>query len=270
MSGLDPTAFALLVVTAFGAGFIDAIAGGGGLITVPALALAGFDPVTAIATNKLQSSFGSGSATFAFARAGHLQWAEVRPVVVLAAAGSILGALVLTSLPRQAISLALPVVLVVVALYFAFSPRLQEKQGTARMPRALFLACVVSLIGCYDGAFGPGTGSFYMLGFIGLMGYGVLRATAQTKAANFASNLAGLLTLSLSGHIVWGVGLAMGAAQILGARLGAKTAMRSGARIIRPLIVTVCLALAGKLALDQMPALVDHVTTFWRDGLAWR
>ena len=270
MIDLSPVTFSCLVFTAFGAGIIDAIAGGGGLITVPALTLAGLDPLAALATNKLQSSFGSGSATCAFARAGHLDWKEVCPIVVLAAAGSIFGALVLAHLPREAIAAALPVVLLSVAVYFALSPRLSDSEGRARLPRAVFLALVVPLIGCYDGTFGPGTGSFYMLAFVGLMGFGALRATAQTKAANFASNVAGLLTLSLSGQIVWTLGLAMGCAQLAGARLGAGLAIRSGARVIRPLIVTVCVALAGKVAFDQMPDIADRAMSFWRMGVSWR
>ena len=266
----SPATLAALVATAFVAGFIDAIAGGGGLMVVPALALAGLDPVAALATNKLQASFGSGSATFAFARAGHLSWKQVRPVVVLAAAGSIFGALVLARLPREAVAVALPVVLIAVALYFALSPRLGDAEGPARVSRTVFLTCIVPLIGCYDGAFGPGTGSFYMLAFVSLMGFGALRATAQTKAANFASNVAGLITLSLSGQIVWTLGFAMGLAQLAGARLGAHTAIRAGARIIRPLIVTVCLALAGKVGWDQMPDLSDRIISFWHMSAAWR
>jgi uncharacterized membrane protein YfcA len=119
------------------------------------------------------------------------------------------------------------------------------------MPRLAFLCFVLPVIACYDGVFGPGAGSFYMLAFITLLGYGVRRATAYTKLANFASNLAGLATLAFSGHIYWTVGLAMGFAQLVGATLGAHATMRVGARLVRPMVILVCIALAVRLALQH-------------------
>ena len=234
---------------AFVAGLIDAIAGGGGLLTVPALALAGFDPLAALATNKLQSSFGSGSAALAFARAGHLDLRATWPIAVFSAAGAFVGAVTLTHIPRDFATIALPFVLVAVAIYFAVSPRIADADVHHRMPRRLFLLTVVPLVGFYDGVFGPGTGSFFMIGFVGLLGLGLVRAAGRTKLANFASNLAGLATLALSGHIAWTVGLAMGVGQFVGARIGAGLTMRHGARIVKPLVVTICTVLAVKLAL---------------------
>lgn len=250
MSDLTPESFLLLTVSALIAGFVDAIAGGGGLITVPALALAGLDPIAAIATNKVQSSFGSGSALVAFARAGYLErgaW----PIPLAAIAGGVAGAALLAHVPRHAVEIALPFVLVAVALYFALSPTIDDADATPRMPRLAFLCFVLPVIACYDGVFGPGAGSFYMLAFITLLGYGVRRATAHTKLANFASNLAGLATLAFSGHIYWTVGLAMGFAQLVGATLGAHATMRVGARLVRPMVILVCIALAVRLALQH-------------------
>ena len=260
MDILSAQALVALVATAFCAGFIDAIAGGGGLITIPAMALAGIDPLTAVATNKLQASFGSGSATLTFARKGHLAWRDLRVIVVASAVGSIIGASLLGSLSVEWLSTALPFLLAAIAIYFAWSPRLSDGATRARMPRGLFIMTVVPLIGAYDGFFGPGTGSFFMLAFVGLLGFGVVRATAHTKAANFASNVAGLLTLAASGHILWVLGLAMGLGQFCGAALGARAAMAGGARLVRPLLVTVCLVLSAKLALDRFPGLRNLFT----------
>lgn len=243
--------FAFCVGAAFAAGYVDAIGGGGGLITVPALTLAGLDPVGAVATNKLQGSFGSGSAMRAFARAGHLRLAEVWPIALAAGLGSVGGATLVAHLPVRLLVAALPFMLVAIALYFAFSPKISDADGRARMSGVAFSASVVPLIGAYDGMFGPGAGSFYMLGFVALRGYGVLRATAQTKAANFASNAAGLAVLAATGHVVWTLGLAMGGAQFFGARLGARAAIDNGAALIRPLIVAVCLLIAARLAWSQ-------------------
>ncbi len=251
MNIVSPDVFAALFALTFIAGFVDAIAGGGGLITVPALALAGLDPVVAIATSKLQACFGSGAATLTFWRAGHIQWRAVWPLMLAAALGSIIGASFLTKLPADLVLSALPPVLTAVALYFAFSPRLRQADAPPRVSPVLFTCAFVPLVGAYDGIFGPGTGSFYMIGFVALSGCGILRATARTKAANFASNIAGLATLSLGGHIVWTLGLAMGVAQMLGAWLGARSAIGAGARLIKPLVIVVCILLAGRLALDS-------------------
>ena len=251
---------AALAATAFCAGFVDAIAGGGGLITIPAMALFGIDPLTAVATNKLQASFGSGSATLTFARKGFLNWLEIRSTVVLSAIGAMLGATLLTWVPIAGLEAALPVLLAALALYFAISPRLSDETSRARMSPSLFRATAVPLIGAYDGFFGPGTGSFFMLAFVSLLGFSVVKATASTKAANFASNVAGLLTLGLSGHLLWPLGLAMGTAQFAGAALGARVAIFGGARLVRPLLVTVCLALSLRLAADRLPDLRNLFT----------
>src|SRR5271165_3451739 len=136
---MTPTVLALLGLAGFGAGFVDAIAGGGGLLTLPSLALAGLDPVAAVATNKLASTFGSGSATLAFWRAGKIE-AAMAPAALAAAAGAALGALALPWAPRAALAEALPVVLVAVALYFAFAPRLSEARRPARLSLGGFAA----------------------------------------------------------------------------------------------------------------------------------
>jgi uncharacterized membrane protein YfcA len=251
MDALSAQALAALVATAFCAGFVDAIAGGGGLITIPAMTLAGLDPLTAVATNKLQASFGSGSATLAFARKGFLVWQELRWVVAASAGGAIIGALLLARVPVEGLAAALPFLLVSVALYFAWSPRLSDEESRARLSKPMFVAAIVPLIGAYDGFFGPGTGSFFMLAFVSLLGYGAVHATAHTKAANFASNVAGLVTLGLSGYLLWPLGLAMGVAQFCGAALGARAAMAGGARLVRPLLICVCLLLAARMAADR-------------------
>lgn len=238
-----------LFATAAAAGLIDAMAGGGGLITVPALALAGFDPVTALATNKLQGSFGSGSAALAFARAGRIDLRLMWPVALASAAGAFAGALALTHVPRDAATVALPFVLVGVALYFALSRRIGEEDVRQRLPAPAVLATVVPLVGFYDGVFGPGTGSFFTMGFVELLGYGLLKATAHAKLANFASNVTALVLLAFSGHVVVGLGLVMGLGQVLGARVGVHLTMRHGTRLLRPMIVVACCALALRLAL---------------------
>jgi len=167
-----------------------------------------------------------------------------------ALAGGALGALAATVVPGAILAAALPIVLVAIALYFAVRPNMGDVDRARRLSPFLFGLLVVPSIGFYDGVFGPGAGSFYMLAFVSLAGYGVLKATAHTKLLNFSSNLGGFAIFALAGVVSWKVGLMMGAAQFLGARTGAYFAIRNGARLIKPLLVVVCLALAAKLLAD--------------------
>lgn len=250
MESLSTELFALLIVAAFAAGFIDSIAGGGGLITIPALLLAGFPPVLALGTNKLQGMFGSGSSTLAYARKGHVNLREQGLPALLSGIGAVLGSLLAAYIPGELMRAVLPLLLVAIALYFLLRKGMGDEDRQARMKPALFIATLVPAIGFYDGLFGPGTGSFFMLAFVSLAGYGMLKATAHTKLLNFASNIGSFATFALLGAINWQVGLAMGMAQFLGAQTGSNLAMKRGSKIIRPLLVLTCVALAAKLLSD--------------------
>lgn len=238
---------AILATAAFVAGFVDSIAGGGGLITVPVLVLAGLSPVEALGTNKLQGLFGAGTAAWNYGRKGHVNLAAQWPSALLAGGASVLGAALATIVPADWFRAVLPYLLVAIALYFWLRPGLDDVDKTARLSPVLFAALIVPLIGFYDGLFGPGTGSFFMLGFVALAGYGVLKATAHTKLLNFASNVGGFVLFAYAGAIAWKFGLVMGVAQILGAQVGSAVAMKNGARIIKPLLVIVCTLLALRL-----------------------
>ncbi len=236
---------------AFFAGFVDAIAGGGGLITVPALLLFGMTPVEALGTNKLQSVFGSASATLAYARKGLVDVRRQGWWALLSFAGAARGALLAAVVPNELLATFLPLLLIAIALYFALKPNMDDVDRAQRMKPFLFGLMVVPAIGFYDGLFGPGTGSFFMLAFVALAGFGVLKATAHTKFLNFASNLGGFVVFALIGVVYWKIGLAMGIAQFLGARIGAALAMKNGARLIKPLLVLTCVALAIRLLSDE-------------------
>lgn len=243
---MTPALLATLAAVGFAAGFVDAIAGGGGLVTLPALALAGLDPVAAIATNKLASTFGSGSATLAFQSAGKIE-RGLAPSGLAALVGAALGALALPWAPRAALAQALPIILVAVALYFAFAPRLGEIERPPLLSIPAFAMSFAPAIGFYDGVFGPGAGSFYMVGLVVLCGFGLTRAMAGARLANFGSNIGSLAVYALSGHIVVAAGLAMGLGAFAGARMGANAALRAGARLVRPLIVAMSCGMAVKL-----------------------
>ncbi len=240
----------LLLCAAFVAGFIDSIAGGGGLITVPVLLLAGANPVEALSTNKVQGIFGSGTAALSYAARGHVDLRRQARVALLAFVAGVLGAMLATVMPADVLRLVLPVLLVGIALFFALKPGLDDLDRAERMRPAVFGATVVPLVGAYDGLLGPGTGAFYMLGFVTLAGYGILKATAHTKLLNFASNLGGLVAFAVFGAPWWLTGIAMGLAQAAGARAGSLMAMRVGARVIKPLLVVTSTALALRLIWD--------------------
>jgi uncharacterized membrane protein YfcA len=247
---LAPQLFALLFLAAFLAGFIDSIAGGGGMITVPAMLLAGIPPLETLGTNKLQSLFGSGSASLAYARKGHVNLREQLPMAVMSALGAALGAMLATVVPGDVLKAVLPFMLVAIALYFALKPSVGDIDRTQRMTPFLFTLTLVPMIGFYDGVFGPGTGSFFMMAFIALAGFGVLKATAHTKFLNFGSNIGAFIVFVLYGVVLWKVGLLMGAGQFAGAQVGSRFAMKNGAKIIKPLLVVTCIALAIKLLSD--------------------
>ena len=242
----------VLIAAGFAAGFVDAIAGGGGLITVPALMLAGVPPAQALATNKVQGVFGAATAAISYAARGLVDLRQQWRLALLAGAGGILGAALVTRLPTEGLRLALPVVLIGIAIFFAVKPGLDDLDRLRRMSPALFGALVVPLIGFYDGLIGPGAGSFYMIAFVSLAGYGVLKATAHTKLLNLFSNLGGLLTFALVGSPLWGLGLMMGMAQVAGAALGARLAARIGSRLIKPLLVLTSTVLALRLIWEMI------------------
>lgn len=242
-----PHVVALLVLAAFVAGFVDSIAGGGGLISVPALLLAGASPIEALATNKLQGTFGAATATVSYARAGHVRLRDQAGMAVIAAVFGALGALVAHLIPVAVLRVVMPVVLVAVAAFFALKPGLSDNDKVERIKPAVFAVTAVPLIAAYDGFFGPGTGSFFMLGFVMLAGYGVLKATAHTKLLNFSSNIGSLAVFVFSGATWWAVGFAMALAQIAGAAIGSRLAMRVGARLIKPLLVVTSTGMALRL-----------------------
>ena len=238
--------YAILTAVAFVAGFIDAIAGGGGLLTVPAMLAAGIPPIPVLATNKLQSSFSSATATFSFSRKGMIDWRTYWPQIVIIMILSAIGAWAVQSIESDILNLIVPVLLVAVAAYVLLSPRMSDEDVHHRLSARAYLP-VGGAIGFYDGFFGPGTGSFFATSLVSLRGLGLIRATAHTKAFNFASNFGSLIIFLAAGKAIVLLGLCMAIGSASGAWTGSHTAMRFGARVIRPLLVTISLALTAKL-----------------------
>lgn len=260
MGNLDATTLAGLAAVALLAGCVDAIAGGGGLLTLPALLLAGLDPAQAIATNKVQGAIGTASATFVFAQKRLIDWRSAWGFALVAFAGSIAGALSVRFLSRAALDALIPAILIAVSLYFLLSRGLREEDAATRVSAFVFGLVAPGPIGFYDGLFGPGAGSFYMVAFVTLLGYGVVRATAHTKLLNLSSNFGSLLLYAATGSIVWPVGLVMAGMAFVGAQIGSRLAIKLGARLIRPLLVVISSLAALRLLWDP--------SNPWRHALA--
>ncbi|KEI70879.1 TSUP family transporter [Endozoicomonas elysicola] len=237
----------LLFAVATAAGFVDSIAGGGGLIAMPALLAAGLSPVQALATNKLQGTGGTLSASFYFISKGAVNLRKMRLAIVMTFIGSMLGTLLVQKIDAGVLEQAIPFLLIGIVLYFLFSPRLNSDQSRQVISLSVFSFTAAVVIGFYDGFFGPGTGSFFTIAFVSLLGYSITSATAHTKLLNCISNIASLLFFIIGGHVVWTVGLVMMLGQIIGARLGSTVVLSRGQTLIRPMIVCVSLAMTAKL-----------------------
>lgn len=251
MEALTPETLLLLVLVAGFAGMIDAIAGGGGLLALPALLWAGLPPVQALATNKLQGTFGTLTASWNFVRRGEIDLGRLRVPIILTFVGSALGTLAVRHLGSERVEDVIPVLLIAFALYFLFSPRIGDQDAHHRVGHGVFGVLIGFSVGFYDGFFGPGTGSFFAAAFVLLLGYNLRRATAGTKILNFTSNIASLLIFAAAGDVVWQVGLPMGVAQAAGAWTGSHLVIRHGSRLIRPLLVVVSLAISLRLLLED-------------------
>lgn len=244
---LDPLFLLAFMAVGMLAGFVDAIAGGGGMITVPALLSAGVPPVAALATNKMQSVVGTCMAVITYWRRGMVRLSDLVPAIATTFAGSFLGAMAVSQLDTSLLNIAVPIALIGIAIYFLFAPKLSDADSSARLPFGPFVPIMGFAVGFYDGIFGPGTGSFFTIGFVLLFGLGLTRATGSTKVLNVVSNSAALVIFIVQGHVVWPLALIMALGQIMGGYLGARTGIRYGARVIRPLVVVVSIAMAVKL-----------------------
>ncbi len=243
---IEPWLYPALTGVAVVTGFIDSIAGGGGLIMMPTLLFAGLPPHVALGTNKLQSICGTTMAAWRYRKAGLFRVSPNKLLVGIVFAGALVGALTIQRIDGRALSLLVPVLLLAVALYTVFSPRMDDHEGEPRISGRGYLP-LAGGIGFYDGFFGPGTGSFFAVSLVGLRGMGLTRATGLTKLLNLTSNLASVIVFALGGQILWLLGLCMAVGAMTGAWLGAHSATRFGARLIRPLLITASLALTGKL-----------------------
>jgi len=242
-----PFVLSLLFLVGMLAGLVDSIAGGGGLITIPVLLGVGLPPQIALGTNKLQASFGSGSATLTFIRSGTVNPGDCRTGIIFTALGAALGTLTVQFLDPGLLRRVIPWLLITIVCYTLVTPRLGFEDIRPRMQQGPFFLAAGLLLGFYDGFLGPGTGSFWVMALIFGLGFSMTRATACTKVMNFTSNIVSLLLFIACGSVLWREGLVMGAGQFIGARIGARMVVSRGAHFIRPVFITMVLAISARL-----------------------
>lgn len=245
----DPLILLLLGCTGFVAGFVDAIAGGGGLITIPVLVSVGVPPVAAFATNKLQSVIGTIIAAATYWRRGFIDLRAMLLPMGIAFAAAFVGAAAVKQIDTTVLSYAVPIALLAIAAYFAFAPKLTDADSHARLDAKVFVPVMAAIVGFYDGGLGPGTGSFLTMGFVALFGYGVTKAAGNSKAVNLMSNAGALALFLPAGDVILPIAAVMIVGQIAGGYLGARTGIRFGAKLIRPLVVVISIGLALRLLL---------------------
>lgn len=229
------------------AGFIDAIGGGGGLIILPALLLAGLSPAQALATNKFQAIFGKISSVRYFSKNGLIDFSSLRVTLTVSFVSSGIGAFLVQRLSSSTLNQLLPFMILAVMLYILFSPRIGDFDTQSRVSMGVYSFTFAALISFYDGFFGPASGSFFVISFVSMLGFSAAKAVAHTKLLLLATNLAAVLVFMTGGEIIWLLGLVMAAGQWIGAKYGSKLVHHKGSKVVKPVLVAVCSVMLGKL-----------------------
>ncbi|MCG5214776.1 TSUP family transporter [Streptosporangium sp. KLBMP 9127] len=254
---MDAAQIVLLLLAAAGAGWIDAVVGGGGLVQLPALLLADVSAVQALATNKLSSIFGTGSAAITYARTTKVDAGVAVPAGVIAVLSAGLGATLAVTISKAALIPLVMVALVGVGLLVTLKPGFGSLPHPHLRTRGRVLAAILAAgvgIAFYDGFIGPGAGTFLIIAFTSILGMDLVHGSATAKIINIGTNLGALIVFAWQGHVLWALGLAMAVCNVLGAQVGARMALRRGSRFVRIVLLCVVTALVVKLGWDQFAA----------------
>lgn len=248
---LGLTQYLILIAGATLSGFVDSIAGGGGIISIPLLLSVGIPPHAAIATNKLQASFGSFTSMMRYRQSGLFTFNTLIEGILCTAIGATTGAFLIQRIQADALGKVIPFVLLALLVYTIMSPKLGAADTKAKVSEKLIFVMFGLVLGFYDGFFGPGTGSFWTLALASLAGYNLKKATATTKVMNFTSNCISLIVFLLGGKVLFIVGFLMGAGQLTGAWVGTHLVIKKGTNFIRIFFILVVAATIINLFIKQ-------------------
>lgn len=241
----------VLFVVALLAGFLDTLAGGGGLIALPALILSGVPPLTALGTNKLQGCMGTATASYMMFKKNAVRWQHIKYAMLTAFIGATLGTIAVQFINTDVLPFVIPTVLLCIAVYFLMSPMPEEPAGEAKLSDITYKKTAIPAIGFYDGMFGPGTGSFFALSGVMCRGYNLIQSTANAKPLNFATNVASLIVFIIAGHIAWRIGVAMMLGQAVGAWLGSHFLLKISPTYLRAMVFLMCCGMLIKYAVSM-------------------
>ena len=248
---ITPELFIILLLTGLVAGFIDSIAGGGGLLTLPMLIMIGLPPHIALGTNKFQGSFGTLSASYNYIKKGEVQLKNCFVGIVLTLLGTVIGSWVIHILEPTIVKHVIPFLLMSVLLYTLFSPKLGFADRKPKMNYNIFFSIFGLLLGFYDGFFGPGTGAFWTAALCIVLGFNMAKAAGYTRVMNFTSNITALSIFIMGNNVLYKVGLIMAVGQMVGARVGSGFAIKKGAEFIRPVFLLVILMMVANLVYNN-------------------
>lgn len=245
--------YALLFAVSVIAGIVDAIAGGGGLITVPSLLLAGLPPMAVLGTNRLQAVIGELTTSLMYIFSRQLPTKGLLLGLFYTAIGAITGAQAVNLIDKESLEILLPILMAGITVYSILSKKLKATEAaSAKLSTAHFMMLCGLLIGFYNGFFGPGTGSIWMLAFVALFGYTIKQATMATKPLNLIGNVFSLILFILLGQVDYQLGLLMGIGQIIGSVIGSKFVISYGARLVRPVFIAVTIIMTTKLIYENI------------------
>lgn len=250
--GMAPWGLMLVCTLVFVAGYVDAVAGGGGLISLPAYLIAGLPTHAAIATNKLSSTMGTALTTWHFARKGYIQWRLAAGCIVAAMVGSVCGSNVVMVASDMFLRVFLLALLPLTAVYVVRSKSFgkQDKEPLPARKTNLLCLLIALVIGFYDGFYGPGTGTFLLLLLTGVAHLKLVSAAGITKAINLTTNVSALAVFLLHGQVLLLLGLVAGVFGVAGNYLGSHSFSKNGGAIARPIIIVVLAVFFVKVVWD--------------------
>ena len=240
----DITIYIILFIVALFAAGIDAIAGGGGLLVVPTMLILGMNPLVTLGTNKLQSCFGTATSSYNYFKNGLLKEKNIKLLAIISFVGSLIGTFLVSQLSNELLNNLIPILLIGAAIFLIIN-----KGNKFNISKSVVLAFLplVFLIGFYDGFFGPGTGTFFVMTFLIIKNRSLMQATAATKVLNLSSNFASFLIFQYKGFVIWELALIMAIAQVTGAYIGSKLAIKNGEKFVRPVIVFISIVLSLRI-----------------------